>query len=306
MKKYFVSGVFVASLILLNGCSNQGTSNDSTASTQQTTKKIQIVAAENFYGDIAKQLAGNHADVVSILSDPNVDPHEYESTVQDGIHISDADIVIYNGLDYDTWMEKLIEATPSPNRTVISAASIATDILKDNPHLWYGVDNMLPIAQNIHDTLVEKDPADIADFDQNLGNFKDSIFQIQQKMADIKKQFNGTPIALTETVELYQTKVMGLNVLTPIEFENAVAEGNDPSAQDVKTTNDQINNKAVKILIYNSQTVTPITTNLQDAAKKQTIPQVYVTETMPANVNYQTWMMNQLNALQQGLQSVIQ
>src|SRR5579859_3359344 len=68
---------------------------------------IKIVAAENFYGNIAQQLGGNKVQVLSILSDPNADPHEYESSVKDAEAVTNADIVIKNGDDYDTWMDKL-------------------------------------------------------------------------------------------------------------------------------------------------------------------------------------------------------
>ena len=122
-------------------------------------------------------------------------------------------------------------------------------------------------------------------------------------MSDIKAKYNGTPVALTETIYLYQTQPMGLNVLTPLAFERAIAEGNDPSADDVAKTNDQITNKQVKVLIYNEQTVTPVTTNLQSEAKQQNIPFVPVTETMPTNKHYQGWMEDQLTSLENALQN---
>ncbi len=309
MNRYLALSMVVVSMVFFAGCSN-GQAPTQTFSnpqnTQQTSKVVQIVAAENFYGDIAQQLAGDHANVVSILSNPDEDPHEYDSTVQDGINVANADIVIENGLDYDTWMDKLIGASPNQNRTVINVGTIAPDILPDNPHIWYGVDNMPVIAQQIHDALVKADPAHSADYDKNMATFDASIAALLNTMDAIKNQFNGTPVALTETIFLYQTKAMNLNVLTPLTFEQDVAEGNDPTAQDIQAANDQVNNKAVKVLIYNKQTVTPITTNLQNEAKQQGIPQVFVTETMPLGKTYQTWMMDQLNALQQSLQQVVQ
>jgi len=307
------NGIVVLSLysmVLFAACSTSQTSlNPSTnilPASQQASKIVQVVAAENFYGDIAKQIGGNHVNVTSILSDPTVDPHEYESTVRDAVHVSDADVVLYNALGYDSWMEKLIAASPNPNRVAIPAGTIVPTVLSDNPHIWYGPDNMLAVAQAVRDVLQQKDPADSADFDKNLKAFSDSIAKIQKKMSDIKTQFEGTPIALTETIGLYQTGAMGLKVLTPLEFEKAVSEGNDPSALDVLLVNKQIDQNQVKLLVYNRQTVTPITTNLLKEAKKQNIPQVYLTETMPQNTTYQTWMMDQLDALQQALQKVLQ
>ena len=268
-----------------------------------STNKIQIVAAENFYGDISKQLGGEHVSVTSIRSDPNVDPHDYESNVQDGIAITKATIVIKNGDNYDTWIDKLLSASPNKNRVVLTGADIATHKLTENPHIWYGIDNVKEVAQKITETLKQQDSVNAAEYDQNLVKFDTSLEPIQQKMDSIKSNYNGTPVALTETIYLYQTQPMGLNVLTPHAFEQAIAEGNDPSADDVAKANDQITQKQVKVLIYNEQTVTPVTTNLQNEAKKQNVPFVTVTETMPTTKHYQGWMLDQLTSLEAALQS---
>lgn len=240
-------------------------------------------------------------NVLSILSDPNVDPHEYESNVQEGIAVSKADLVIENGSDYDTWMDKLLSASPSKKRVVLVGADIAPHKLTDNPHVWYGTDNVEAIAGKITDVLKQKDAKDSAEFDKNLAEFDLSLQAINKKMAEIKLKYNGTPVALTETIYLYQTGPEGLNVLTPFGFEKAIAEGNDPSADDVAKTNDQVSGKQVKVLIYNEQTITPITTNLQNMAVKLDIPVVPVTETMPLKKTYQIWMLDQLKTLEDAL-----
>jgi len=271
--------------------------------TSNTSSVIQVVAAENFYGDIVKQLGGNHVSVLSILSDPNADPHEYESSVQDAIAVAKANIVIENGFDYDTWMDKLLSASPNKNRVVLVGHQIADHTLPDNPHVWYGFDNVHTIAGRITEVLKQQDPADSGEFDQNLTTFDNSLQPLEQKIADIKAKYNGTPVGLTETIYLYQTIPEGLHVLTPFNFEKAIAEGNDPSADDVATTNDQITKKGVKVLIYNEQTITPITTNLQNEAKQLNIPIIPVWETEPQGKTYQTWMMGQLTDLENALQS---
>jgi zinc/manganese transport system substrate-binding protein len=259
------------------------------------------VAAENFYGNIVQQLGAGHVSVVSILSDPNVDPHEYESSVQNGIAVSKAQLVVQNGDNYDTWMDKLLAASPSPSRIVLVGADIAKHKLTDNPHVWYGIDNILDISGAITAALEKIDPADQAAFEASLTTFKQSLLPIQQKIGDLKSKYAGTPVGLTETIFLYQTGPIGLNVLTPFDYEKAIAEGNDPPADTVVTTNNQINQQLVKVLIYNMQTVTPVTTNLQDAAKINAIPIVPVSETMPEGKTYQGWMLDQLNALQKAL-----
>lgn len=264
---------------------------------------IQIVAAENFYADIASQLGGNHVSVLGILSDPNADPHEYESSVQDAKAVANAKIVIENGLGYDTWMDKLLSASPNSNRTLLIGGKLASHPLPDNPHVWYGVDNIQAIAAQITNALKKADPKDTIEYNQRLSAFDTSLMPLEKKIVDIKTIYNGTPVGLTETIYLYQTQPEGLQVLTPFAFEKAIAEGNDPSADDVAKANDQITSKQVKILIYNVQTITPITTNMQNKAKSQNIPVVAVSETMPTGKHYQSWMMDQLNNLQQALAS---
>lgn len=265
------------------------------------TKVLKVVAAENFYGDIVKQIGGSHVSVTSILSNPNVDPHEYTSDVHTTEAISIADLVIKNGDNYDTWIDKLLSSAPSANRVVLTGADIADHKLTDNPHVWYGVDNVRTISQAIADALKKLDSADAATFKQNLTTFQNLLQPIQQKISDIKTRYAGTPVGLTETIYLYQTEPMGLKMLTPFEFQKAIAEGNDPPADAVATVTDQVNQRRIKVLIYNIQTNTPITTNLQNAAKKLSIPVVPVSETMPPKQNYQSWMLGQLTDLQQAL-----
>lgn len=266
---------------------------------------IHIVAAEDFYGNIAQQLGGAHVSVTSLLSDPNVDPHEYESSVQDGAAIANANIVIENGLQYDTWMDKLLSASPNPERILITAGNVAANVLPQNPHVWYGIDNISSIARVITNSLEGIDPADTTDYENNLMAFNNSLIPISHEMAQIKATYDGTPVGLTETIYRYQTQVMGLNVLTPLDFERAVAEGNDPSAESVNIINNQIKNKQIKILIYNSQTITPITSNVQVAAQGNNIPIVAVSETMPPKDTYQSWMLGQLSALQSALAEAV-
>ena len=291
----FIVAAMLSLTFALNACAGANTSS------VNNTGVISVVAAENFYGDIAQQLGAGHVSVVSILSDPNVDPHEFESSVQNGVAVSKAQLVIENGADYDTWMEKLLAASPNPNRIVLTAANVASSPLPDNPHIWYGIDNIQTIVQNITADLEKLDSAHKADYDAALSKFQASLGPIQQKITEIKNKYNGTPVGLTETIFLYQTQPIGLKVLTPFEFEKAVAEGNDPTADTVVTANDQVTNRQIKVLIYNVQTVTPITTNLQNEAKQNNIPIIPVSETMPTGKTYQSWMLAQLNALEKAL-----
>lgn len=299
--------VGIVLLCILSACGGAGnagnTGNTASSGASASGGAIQVVAAENFYGDIVKQLGGSHVAVTSILSDPNVDPHAYESNVQNAILVSKAQLVIANGGGYDDWMDKLLSASPSSSRVVLKGFDLATHKLPDNVHVWYGFDNAPVIAQAIVAKLKGLDQADAATFDSNLQQFDKQLQVLQQKVSDLKAKYARTPVGLTETIFLYQSEPIGLKMLTPFEFQKAVAEGNDPPADTVVTVTNQVAQKQIQVLIYNQQTSTPITTQLQNAAKARNIPIVPVTETMPAGKNYQTWMMNQLNVLEQALHS---
>jgi zinc/manganese transport system substrate-binding protein len=75
---------------------------------------IRVVAAENFWGSIAAQLAGNRASVQSIIVNPAQDPHSYEPTAGDARTLATANLVIANGVGYDPWVPRLVSANPIP------------------------------------------------------------------------------------------------------------------------------------------------------------------------------------------------
>lgn len=285
-----------AVVVVLSACG--GGSGGPDASSPST---IKVVAAENFYGDIVKQLGGSHVSVTSIISNPNVDPHQYESSVQTAIKVSEAQFVIKNGGGYDGWMDRLLSASPNQKRLVLTAFDTAPVKLPDNVHIWYSIENMQSIAQDITAGLKQLDATDAATFENNLQVFTQSTQQIQQKIEEIKGKYAGRPVGLTETIYLYQAGPLGLNVLTPFDFQKAIAEGNDPPASSVLIAEKQINQRQIKVLIYNKQTVTPTTTRLLNDAGAQSIPIVSITETMPVGKTYQTWMLDQLNMLEQAL-----
>jgi len=286
-------------LFLVSACS--GGSADSTSPSSSTV--INVVAAENFYGDIVKQLGGKFVGVTSIISNPNVYHHEYESSVKTAIQVSKAQLVIENGGGYDDWMDKILSGSPNTNRLLLKGFDVAQVKLPENEHVWYSIDNAATIAQAITNDLKKLDAADAATFENNLQMFKQSLQPIQQTIHAIKSKYAGTPVGLTETIYLYQAVPLGLNILTPFEFQKAMAEGNEPPADTFMTAENQITHRQIKVLIYNEQTVTPSTTKLENDARAQNIPIVPVTETMPPGKTYQTWMLDQLNVLEQALQS---
>lgn len=262
---------------------------------------LKVVAAENFYGNIVSQLGGPLVNVTSLLSDPNIDPHEYESSVAAAKAVAKANLILENSGGYDDWMDKLLAASPNPERVVLKGFDLAPRPLPDNEHVWYDTENIAAVSHAITAALTKLDPAGRTEFERNLTNFLASLQKISEKIASLRTQLEGTPIALTETIFLYQAGPLGLRVLTPFEFQKSVAEGEEPPAALAVVAEHQIQQRQVKALVFNVQTSTAETAKLQNLAKAAGIPVVAVTETMPQGQTYQSWMLAQLERLQQAL-----
>ena len=263
----------------------------------QPVTTVKIVAAENFYGDIARQIGGDRVDVTSILSDPAVDPHEYEASMDDARALAGADIVIVNGGGYDSWIDSLLSASPRAGRRLIRGVDYAPDRLPDNPHIWYGVDNVGTLADAVAQGLSRLMPQEAATFSRNDQEFHHSLVAIKTRFYQIAARWAGAPIGLTENIFLYQTRPLELRVLTPAAYQKAIAEGNDPPAHAVVEAETQITEKKIRALIVNAQTVSAVAARAVQEAQAAHIPTVQITETMPAGETYQTWMLKQLDAV---------
>jgi zinc/manganese transport system substrate-binding protein len=266
----------------------------------QGTDKIAVVAAQNFYGDIARQIGGDRVSVISIMSNPDQDPHLFETTPGVVRQIADARIVIVNGADYDPWMDKLISAAPRPGRTVISAAKLVSAKAGDNPHLWYAPDTMPAVAKAIAAALSQADAAHAAEYSERLAKTLGGLGRIAQRTAQMRAKHAGKPVTATEPVFGLMADALGLTVRNQ-SFQLAMMNDTEPSARDVAVFEDDLKNHKVKALIYNKQVSEKLTERLLAIAGKAKVPVVGVTETQPANVSFQDWMLGELDALDKAL-----
>jgi len=265
-------------------------------------KTIQIVAAENFWGSLISQLGGTHVQVLSIVSDPNADPHEYESNTDNARAIAGADYIIVNGAGYDSWADRLIGAGVKPDCKVLNVANLLGKKEGDNPHFWYSPVYMNQTVKQMESDLISIDPGNAAYYEQNYANLQLSLGQYLSRIAKIKQQFNGTQVAATEDIFAYLAEPAGLHLISPPAFTQAVAEGNDPPAQSIVQFEAQLKSGNVSVLVYNQQTVTPVTENMKKLAAEQGIPVVGITETIqPPDVSFQDWMNAELISLQNAL-----
>ena len=260
--------------------------------------KLGVVAAENVWGDIAQQIGGDTVQVTSIISDPNTDPHQYESSARDGAAIAGASFVIQNGAGYDEFINKLLAATPKSHREVLDVATVVGAGHDANPHLWYSPDYVRKAAQAIQEQLATEDPAHAAAYRSNLATFRQGEQQVVDVIDEIRSKYEGQVIAYTERVPGYLVEAAGLGLGTPASFSKAIEDDSDPSPADVAAFDAALKEHKVKALLYNAQVTSPTTQRLKDLARSNGVPIVGVTETMPPGAkNFQTWQADQARAL---------
>lgn len=262
---------------------------------------VRIVAAENFYGDIASQLAGPGARVVSVLSNPDADPHLYEADIATARALAGADLVIYNGLSYDTWMARLLAGIGASRCLVVEAAAVARrDAAGSNPHLWYDTAAMRAVARAISTDLEQIDPAHRAAYAERLQRFLDSSRPLDAEIDRLRAHYAGTPVAATEPVAAYLIAAVGLEMREQ-RFQLSVMNDTEPSARDTATFEDDLKRRRVRVLLYNRQVASTAIERLLGIARTSEVPIVGVTETEPSGVNYQQWMLGELRALERAL-----
>jgi zinc/manganese transport system substrate-binding protein len=287
----------------------RGSTSSSSTSLSGTSSNtvINIVAAENFWGSLVSQIAGTHGNVTSVVSDPNTDPHEYQSNPANARAIANAKFVIINGADYDTWAQALINASNTPGQTILNVQNTIglagqSDL---NPHFWYSPYYVNDTVHAMYKDLVAIDPTDATYFHQNYAALNSSLWtSYMSREVSIKQQYAGHPVASTESIFVYMANATGLKVVSPPAFMSAVAEGNDPAAQDVAAFQQlmEAGNSTVNVLVYNEQTVTPLTQSIKALAAANEIPITGVTETIqPPDLSFQNWMGTELASLQNAL-----
>ncbi len=261
---------------------------------------IAVVAAENFYGDVASQIGGPDVSVTSILSNPDEDPHLFEASPSVGRAISGARIVVYSGIDYDPWMETLLAAAKNPDRKTIVVANLIDKKVGDNPHIWYDIVAMEAFAKTLADDLASIDPAHKADYQSRLAKFQQSLDPIKAKIAALHARLAGTPVTATEPVFGYMLDALGMTSRNQ-KFQLAVMNNTEPSASDVAAFENDLKTHKVRMLVYNSQATDPIAQRMLKIANESHVPVIGATETEPPGKNYQAWMLSELDDVDRAL-----
>jgi zinc/manganese transport system substrate-binding protein len=284
----------IVAVLGVAGCGGGGGGNGSSA--------LDVVASTNVYGDIAAQIGGSYVHVTSVLTNPDADPHLFEPGTKNGLAVAEAKLVIQNGAGYDDFMSKLEAASPNGNRVVVTIADVLGVHGRDaNPHLWYDVPRLPQIAGAIAAGLEQSDPKHADAYRAGLGRFTKSLRPLDAEVQRIRTRYAGKPVAYTEPVPGYLLAAAGLRNLAPTAFTRAIENGSEPPPEAVAAMDALIRGRRVDALLYNSQAVSPITTQVRAAARQAGIPVVGVAETIPPHLSFQQWQLAQVRSLERAL-----
>ncbi|HEX3910246.1 MAG TPA: zinc ABC transporter substrate-binding protein [Solirubrobacteraceae bacterium] len=288
----------LGALALLAGCGRTGAPAQGGGHT-----RLQVVAAENFWGSIATQLAGSKADVTSIIVNPDTDPHSYEPTARDARTMAGAQLAIVNGIGYDNWAPKLLAASPSSARRVLDVGDVLGLGEGANSHQWYSPSSVRRVVGAIVADLDRLDPGQSAYFAERERLFLSSdLARYDELRREVRARYAGTPVGYSESIFQPLGADLGLRLLTPYSFAKAIAEGTDLTAADKRAVDEQARKRLIKIWVFNSQNVTPDVERVNEIARERGIPIATVTETLsPASDSFEQWQVAELEGLARAL-----
>ncbi len=299
-------GAATGMALLASACSTAAASGSS-GSSGSGGGKIVAVGAENEYADVIQQVGGKYVQISAIMSNPNTDPHTFEASASVARLVSSAQLVVQNGVGYDTFMNTIENAAPSSSRKVVVVQNLLG--LPDstpNPHLWYKPGTMSAVANAVAADLAALAPAHAAYFKANASSFISSLAAWDNAIATFQTKYPGTPVATTEPVADYLLQAVGADNLTPWAFQADIMNGTDPSAQDVAVERSLFTQHKVKVFVYNQQVTDSLTESFITLAHANGIPVVGVYETMPEpGYDYQSWMLTEVQDLQKAVASKI-
>jgi zinc/manganese transport system substrate-binding protein len=259
---------------------------------------IVVVAAENEYGSMAQAIGGNRVSVTSLLTNPNIDPHLFEASASTARTVSEARLVIKNGIGYDSWIDKLLSASPRSGRLVFSVGEYLGHHAGDNPHVWYVPSGWAREAATITADLVKLDPGDRAYFQQRKAAWLGSLQPVFREIAAVRQITKGATVIATEPVYGYMIAALGATSLD-YDFQKAIMDSTDPSPRSVAAFEAALQHHSARMLFYNSQVVGPTTSSMRTIAQHNHVPIVGVTETQPPQLSFVRWQLSQLQSIKQ-------
>jgi zinc/manganese transport system substrate-binding protein len=295
-----LAAVAAAAAVSLLAAACSASSATSTASARTGT--VVAVGAENEYANVISQIGGKYVRVTAIESNPSTDPHAFEASASISQVVGAAELVVQNGLGYDSFMNTIEDAAPSSVRKVIDVQHLLR--LPDtapNPHLWYDPRTMPAVAKAIAADLSLLRPAHKAYFASQLRTFIAALTPWKAAIAEFRARYGGVPVATTEPVADYLLQAMGATNRTPFGLQADLMNGVDLPPQYVTLEDSLLREHRVKAFVYNQQVVDSVTEAFLATARRSGIPVVGVYETMPAGYSYQSWMLAEVHALSRAI-----
>lgn len=275
--------------ILLVGCTSK-------TATPRNSHRINVVASLDFYGETAKAVLGDKGTVTSIIDKPSMEPHEFEPTTKTAKQVYNANVIVYNGLGYDTWMNRL-----SADNKHTTKVNVAQGIMNrrdgDNEHVWYNMKTMPKLANELADQFAKRQPQNKAYFKRNAKRYIASLKPLDEKVTQLRRNSHHARVNVSEPVFDYSLAEMGYRQNNN-HYAQAVQNDTDPSPKDIKQMQADIRHHKIAFFVVNTQEISKMTTNLLTLAKDSGVPIVRVTESQPSGTTYKTWMMRQFNEVQ--------
>ncbi|HEU0205983.1 MAG TPA: zinc ABC transporter substrate-binding protein [Pseudolysinimonas sp.] len=265
---------------------------------------IRVVASTDVYGSLATTIGGAQASVTSIIDDPAKDPHEYQADARTQLAVSRAQVVIENGGGYDDFIDTMLGASGNAKAALINAVKLSgydSSIADFNEHVFYDYATVGKVVDAIVSDFSKADPSHRALFADRGAALQRKLSALEQSELNLSGATTGVGVAITEPVPNYLLAALGMTIVTPIAFSEAVDRGTDAPATVLQQTLETLTSGAAKLLVYNVQAGGPQSDAVLAAAKKAGIPAVPVSETLPPGLDYVTWQRGVLATIAQAL-----
>ncbi|WP_425593737.1 metal ABC transporter solute-binding protein, Zn/Mn family [Lactobacillus gallinarum] len=278
-KSLFIMGLMGMIMLLASACSNK-------KGAKTNSDKVSIVTTTNVYADIAKNVVGNYGSVQAIIKNSATDPHDFEPTTADAKELTKANIIVANGLGYDTWMNKL--ASSVSKKPVLVGEDLMGLKKGDNPHIWYDLDMPTKYVNYLVKRLSKLDKKHAAYFKENGDKYLAKVAKIKQIAKSTDKK-NNKPVFVSEPVFDYGLEEAGYKIGDK-EFEEAIENGTDPSPKTINKMTNEIKDKKIAFFVNNTQASSSTVKTFVKLAKENGVPVLNVRETIPNHMTYLDWM----------------
>ena len=292
-RKYWGIGALVVVLAVIVGLMVTGWS-----PSKSHQKPIRVVTSLNFYGEVAKAVAGDHGTVTSFINSSAVELHEFQPTTKQAKQVAIANVAIENGLGYDAWMSKMVKADSKNKITLINVGEqVAKEKDGANEHVWYRPATMSALATTLAKQFSKLDPDHKADYEKNTKAYQAKLQKLDKVIAQAKQNVGDNRLVdVSEPVFDYALENLGYQI-NDQHFEKAVEDDSDPSPKDIQQIQDDITNHRIAFFVNNSQESDKTVENLVKLAKENNVPVLNVTESEPDGEDYVSWMTKQYQAL---------